>query len=219
MSAAVSGTTVTANVTGPVPASMRVEVHGTTGLLSQETCTAVATCALTFSSTTPGTYTVKAGAFDAAGATLTWSDAAATLTVTGAAVIRYDFESGAQGWLNASSSSTRAYSGTKSLAVNVTSSTVSPQVASPPIGGGKKVTFRLWVPSDAQLASVQPYVMETGTWKWTGAWASGSTLTRGAWNTLGVTVPATSVSLVQLGIELTAQGTWRGTVYLDAVTD
>jgi hypothetical protein len=62
-------------------------------------------------------------------------------------------------------------------------------------------------------------VMETGTWRWTGAWTSGSTLTRGAWNTVSVTVPSNAAPLAQLGLEIVPQGTWRGTVYLDAVTD
>lgn len=219
VTASVNGTTVTALVTGGTPASMTVEVHGASGRLAQNTCTAVTSCALTFTTTTPGTYTVKAGAFDAAATVLVWNDAAASLTVSGAPIVRYDFESGTQGWSGGSSSSTRAYSGTKSLAVSLTSAKVTPNVANPPIAAGKRVTFRLWVPADASLASVQPYVMEAGSWRWTGAWAAGSTLTKGAWNTLSLTVRADSGPLVQLGLELVAQGTWRGTVYVDAVTD
>jgi hypothetical protein len=81
------------------------------------------------------------------------------------------------------------------------------------------VTFHVWIPSDASLASVQPYVLENGTWRWTGAWTAGSALVKGAWNTLRVGVPTNAQPLYQLGIELTAASTWRGTVYVDSVTD
>lgn len=219
VTATVSGSTVTARVTGGAPAYVIVEVHGASGRVAQQQCNQAATCDLTFSSTTAGTYTVKAGAFDAAWSLLVWNDAAAAITVSGAPLVRYDFEGGAQGWTGGSMSTARAYSGTRSLAVNITSARAVPQIANPPIAAGKRVTFRLWIPATAQIASVQPYVMETGTWRWTSAWISGSTLTKGAWNTLSVTVPANAAPLAQLGLEIAPQGTWRGTVYVDAVTD
>lgn len=222
VTAAVSGATVTATVSGGTPAFVQLEVHGASGRVAQQTCTASATCALSFSTTTAGTYTVKAGAFDAAWSLLVWNDAAASLTVSGLpppSSARYDFESGAQGWTGGTGSAARAYSGARSLAVAITSTRAAPQIANPPIAAGRKVTFRLWLPTDAQVASVQPYVMEKSTWRWTGAWTSGSTLQKGAWNTLSVTVPSNAGALAQLGLELVPQGTWRGTVYLDAVTD
>lgn len=221
ITASVSGAIVTATVTGGTPAYVQVEVHGSAGRVAQQTCASTTACALSFSSTTAGTYTVKAGAFDAAWGALVWNDAAASLTVSApvSPAARYDFEASAQGWTGGVSSTARAYSGVRSLAVAITSARAVAQIANPPIAAGRKVTFRLWIPADAQVASVQPYVMESGTWRWTGAWTSGATLVKGAWNTLSLTVPSTAGPLAQLGLELVPQGTWRGTVYVDAVTD
>ncbi len=219
-SATVSGTTVTATVSNGTGAFILVEVHGATGLAGQQSCASATTCTYAFSAASPGTYTVKLGVFDAAWSLLHWNGSAATFTVSaGGDPARYSFESSAQGWSGGATSATRAFAGARSLAVNVTSSRVSASVASPPIAAGKRVTFHLWVPANANLASVQPYVLESGTWRWTGTWTAGAALVTGAWNTLSVTVPANAGALSQLGLELTASSGWTGTVYLDSVGD
>src|SRR5262249_8425253 len=144
---------------------------------------------------------------------------AATFTVSVSAdPARYNFESSAQGW-NGAVSGVRAYAGAQSLAVSLTATRQQVYVLNPPIAAGKPVTFHLWVPSDANPASVEPYVLQSGTWTWTGAWMSGSALTKGAWNTLSVTVPANAGALYQLGVELSTSSGWAGTVYLDSVSD
>lgn len=215
----VSGTTLTANVTGGTPGFVLVEVHdAANATVASKSCTAVTTCALTFSTTVAGTYVVKVGIFDISWNLLNWNDTAASLTVSAAPVVRYDFEGTTQGW-NGTVSPARAFSGTRSLAVSVTASALTVSVANPPIAAGKKVTFRLYVPAGARLTSVQPYVLENNTWRYTGAWVAGSSLTVGAWNTLSVTVPAGAQPLASLGLELGSANGWRGTVYLDGVTD
>ncbi|MBL8956095.1 MAG: hypothetical protein JNK82_35305 [Myxococcaceae bacterium] len=219
-SATVVGTTVTATVVNGTGTGVVVEVHGASGLVGSQTCTSATTCVYTFTTTTAGTYTVKLSVLDAAGAVLHRNESAATFVVpAGGDPARYNFEASAQGWSAGSVSATRAYAGTRSLAVSLMGARVTPAVTNPPISGGKRVTFRLWVPSNANLTSVQPFVLESNTWRYTGVWTAGSALTKGAWNTLSVNVPANAAPLYQLGLELTPAAGWSGTVYVDSVTD
>ncbi|MBN8468414.1 hypothetical protein JYJ95_18010 [Corallococcus exiguus] len=143
---------------------------------------------------------------------------------------KYGFESNAQGWsasgaaLSAVSTTTaKASAGTRSLAVpfNGTSGKGTVAVANAAVPSGKTVTFQLWLPTGSKITGVQPYTLEgaSANWRWTGNWIPVGNLKAGAWNAITVKLPSGSTTpLYQLGVEFQTTGTWKGTVYLDAVS-
>ncbi len=142
---------------------------------------------------------------------------------------QYNFESGVQGWTytpggevtGLSSSTAQAYTGAgdHSLAVSISatgSASQGPWVDSPSTPAGVTVTFHVWVPSGSPLVALKPYIQDAN-WSWDGNWVG--TFNVNAWNTVTVDVPSTAaLPLHTLGIELEVNGTWSGTVYLDAVS-
>ncbi|HSY24626.1 MAG TPA: hypothetical protein VK841_21015, partial [Polyangiaceae bacterium] len=140
----------------------------------------------------------------------------------------YNFESGVQGWTATSGTASRStadvFAGTGALSVPLASSAASTQtvsVASPATPAGATVTFHVWVPSGANVSSVQPYVMQgaAGGWAWTGQWETASQLKLGAWNTITLTVPGNaSTPLYQLGVQFQTSGASSATAYVDAVS-
>ncbi|MBZ4418631.1 carbohydrate binding domain-containing protein [Myxococcus sp. RHSTA-1-4] len=142
----------------------------------------------------------------------------------------YGFESGTEGWtasggqLRAVSTSTaRAYAGTRSLAVpfSGTSGTGMAVVPNASVPRGATVTFRVWIPSGSRLTSIQPFALEgaAGGWRYTGRWTAISNLRTNTWNTITVTLPSTSTTpLYQLGVEFTTSGSWTGTAYIDGIS-
>jgi hypothetical protein len=142
---------------------------------------------------------------------------------------RYSFETGTQAWApsggmitGVTSSTTRAFAGTRSLAAtfNGAAGTQSVRVSSPGTPRSATVTYRVWVPSGSRITAVQPYVLQgaAGNWAWTGNWRAISALTTNAWNTITVTVPSNAAALAELGVSFTTNGTWTGTVFIDSVT-
>ena len=149
---------------------------------------------------------------------------------TGSDAAPFNFEAGVQGWTasgsqvaGVSSSSTRAYAGSRSLAVAMAGPAGGPSrvsVLAPAVGGGRTVSFRVWLPSGHKLSGVQPYVQQgaAGGWAFTSTWVSATSLTPNAWNTVSVTVPASATApLSQLGLELFTSASWSGTVHVDSV--
>ncbi|QRO02404.1 hypothetical protein JRI60_05815 [Archangium violaceum] len=143
----------------------------------------------------------------------------------------YNFEAGTQGWAptksgvtGVSSSTTRAWAGSRSLEVKLVGSAggTSPvAVANPTVTAGKTVSFRVWVPPNHGISGVQPFVQQgaAGGWQWTGKWTGNTALKAGDWNTITVQVPANAVTpLSQLGVEFITQTAWSGTVYVDSVS-
>jgi hypothetical protein len=143
----------------------------------------------------------------------------------------FHFESGTQGWkpwgpmiTAVSSSTTRAYAGSRSLAVTLTAvpnGVAKVLVPGPSVPGGRTVSFRVWLPSGSRVSALQPYVQQGlgGGWKWTGAWIPSTTLRTGAWNTVTLQVPVGAVSpLYELGLEFFTDATWTGTVHVDSVS-
>jgi len=143
----------------------------------------------------------------------------------------YNFESGTQGWMSwgpmitgVSSSTTRAWAGSRSLAVTmatVTNGVAKVRVSGPAVSGGRTISFRVWLPTGARVSALQPYVQQgsSGGWQWTGKWVAATSLTSGVWNTVTLPVPAGAVSpLHELGIELFTDATWAGTLYVDSVS-
>ena len=58
----------------------------------------------------------------------------------------------------------------------------------------------------------------SGGWTWTGNWQAIGSLKTGAWNTLAVTVPANAATpLFQLGVDVTTNASWSGSVFVDSV--
>jgi len=143
---------------------------------------------------------------------------------------QYDFESSTQGWTSGgapiasvATSTTQHFSGTHSLAVNISGAAGSglAYVGSPTTTAGKTVTFHVWIPSSSQITSIQPYVQQgaSGGWTWTGTWVGIGSLTKNGWNTITVTVPSNAVTpLYQLGVQFTTGATWTGTCYVDSVS-
>jgi hypothetical protein len=140
---------------------------------------------------------------------------------------QYNFESGTQSFtgttgLTVSSSTDRAFAGTRSLKVSLSVGSAANHYAklSNPSGlsAGKTVTFRIWVPSGANLAHVQPYVMDTN-WSWTGNLQTYASLTKNAWNTINVTIPSGATGpFKEIGVEVRNSGSYNGSVYIDSIT-
>jgi len=88
----------------------------------------------------------------------------------------------------------------------------------PAIPPGAIVTFHVRVPATAtaMLTSIQAYVMETGTYRFTGTLVAGADLARNAWFKIDVTVPNDAASILRAGVQFESSGTWSDTVYLDA---
>jgi hypothetical protein len=181
---------------------------------------------------TPGTYGIEAGVFDAAWQQLHWNSSAGTLTVHGDAA-PYNFECGSQqGWAfdgaivsSIGVSTAQKYQGSSSLAVNFNGAAAGlPDVYVTPgaaPAAGAVVTYRVWVPAGSNLAGVQAYVKQgaAGGWAWTGTYRPINTLTANAWNAIAVTVPANAVTpLYQVGVEFSTNGAWTGTAYVDSIS-
>ncbi|WP_164002329.1 hypothetical protein [Pyxidicoccus caerfyrddinensis] len=142
----------------------------------------------------------------------------------------YGFESGTEQWAASggqlkpvSSSTARAYAGTRSLAVpfSGTSGTGVAVVTNASVPRGATVTFRVWIPSGSRITAIQPFALEgaAGGWRYTGKWTGISSLQANAWNTVTVTLPSASTTpLFQLGVEFTTSGSWTGTAYLDGIS-
>lgn len=139
----------------------------------------------------------------------------------------YNFEANAQGWTRSGAPITsvgrttaQKYAGAASLAVNISGSgTAYARVANPTAKAGQTVTFRVFIPSGARLASIQPYVIEgaAGNWRWTGTYKALSSLKQGAWNTITVSVPSNAALLSSLGVQFVTSGSYTGTAYIDSV--
>jgi hypothetical protein len=144
---------------------------------------------------------------------------------------QFNFESGAQAWVTSggiltavASSTDQAYAGSRSLKLTFAAGGAGSQravVRTPATPAAARVTFHLYVPAGAPIASVQPYVLQgaAGGWRWTGAWTAGSSLLRGQWNAMTLQVPSNaSVPLSELGVEISTSGSWNGAAYVDSVT-
>lgn len=142
----------------------------------------------------------------------------------------YGFESGTEQWTASggslravSSTTTRAYAGTRSLAVpfSGTAGTGMAVVTNASVPRAATVSFRVWIPSGSRITAIQPFALEgaAGGWRYTGKWTGIASLRANAWNTVTVTLPSVSTTpLFQLGVEFTTSGSWTGTAYLDGIS-
>lgn len=118
-----------------------------------------------------------------------------------------------------SSSADRSFAGTRSLKAAINGNgTFWATRSTPAIPAGSTVTFRVWVPSGANLASIQPYVMSNN-WTWYGNYRTYASLTKNAWNTVTVSVPSGAATpMQQIGIEMVTSASWNGAVYVDSIS-
>jgi probable HAF family extracellular repeat protein len=139
----------------------------------------------------------------------------------------FNFENGLQGWanygepiVNVTVSAEQVYAGAKSLAVRFQSGGfASIAVPGPSVPAGSSVAFHVFIPANAALDWIQPFVLEgeAGGWRWSGNWQPIGALQQGAWNTLTVQVPSDAQSIWSLGVELYASQQYTGTVHIDSV--
>jgi len=178
------------------------------------------------SPSTAYSFTVKAK--DAAGNVSAASNALAVTTnaAPSADTAQFNFESGTHGFvgtggLTLSSSADRAYAGAKSLkvALSVGSGSHYAKLANPAnLTAGKTVTFRVWVPANAAISAIQPYVMDNN-WAWTGNYQPYANLSKGAWNTITVTIPSNAVNpMKEIGVQVQTSGSYSGSVYVDSIS-
>ena len=93
------------------------------------------------------------------------------------------------------------------------------KVLNPAAKAGQTVTMYVYLPADARISGVQPFVQQnaSGGNVWTGNYQPASALKFGAWNKLSVQVPANAALLSSLGVEFTTNGTYNGSVCVDSV--
>jgi hypothetical protein len=177
-----------------------------------------------------GAHTGGATVFRTGGAT-----GSGGATGTGGAIVSpdpasYNFESSSQGWGMAAGgdpfssvgrSTAQHFSGSASLAGAVSAASgktyileVTPPV--PGIAAGATVTFHVYVPSVAQLSSVQPYVLND-VFKFVGANTAAASLKRDGWTTIVLSVPASETNITRLGVQFASSGGWTGTLYIDSI--
>jgi len=174
----------------------------------------------------PGTtYYYRVVAVNSSGASGYSTEASAKTPGTNPDPTKFHFETDTQQWsLNGAlitgvaTSTAQHYAGQRSLAANFagtaagTSAVETSGVVVPP---GATVTFHVYIPAGSQITTIEPYLQD---YNWT--WSSNPTtsFTPGAWNTVTLTVPTTSITPVQrLGLRFTTGAAWTGTVYVDSI--
>src|SRR4029077_1564606 len=93
------------------------------------------------------------------------------------------------------------------------------RVLAPPVHASQTVTFHVFIPADAHLDWIQPFVQEgeAGGWNWHGNWQPLRALQLGQWNTLTVDVPADAQAIQAIGVEFFSSVASSDTVYVDSV--
>ncbi len=91
------------------------------------------------------------------------------------------------------------------------------------VPAGSKVYFRVWIPANAPISAIQPYVMpHNADWTealWNGAWGDYNSAKKGEWNEYSVTLPEdTDMTLSQqIGIQCITSGEGEFTLYVDSI--
>jgi hypothetical protein len=139
----------------------------------------------------------------------------------------FSFESGTHGFAatggaTLSASNEQAFAGAQSLKLSADTSGAASNIYAKlnnplglTIGGTYK--FRIWVPSDANIAAVQPYVMD-GSWTWTGNNVEYDQLEKNSWNTVSLTIPANAANPInEIGVQLSTSDAFNGSIYMDSI--
>ena len=140
------------------------------------------------------------------------------------AAAKFDFEDGTtQGWrvswgstLAVSNEWGTSYSGSHGLALDVSgtgwpAAGVTSGLAG--LGPGAIVTYRVWAPSGVD-AGVSPMLFDSG-WH---ASVLGNQQLQPGWNTVTFTIPPTTSSVNELGVQVNDGSAWAGRLVLDDVT-
>lgn len=137
--------------------------------------------------------------------------------------MRYDFERSA-GWLGVDGSAEsalpspeRAFTGAMSLKVDIDGSYDARFFTRPAPSptAGAIVSYRVYIPGDAPVTALQPYVMD-GNWVWKDSW--NPNLPKNTWVTVTVAVPAgAKLPLNELGMKVYFNAPYSGPIYVDSV--
>ncbi len=133
-------------------------------------------------------------------------------------VVGYEFDNTVQGFTSNSSNVTLSVSNsTLALAMTNANGTISISTPNPVIPRGVIVGYRIFVPLQAPVSSLQVFAQETSatSWKWNANWYPSSTFKLGEWNTLTLQLPAVPGVLQTLGIEITLNAPYSGIFYID----
>ena len=148
--------------------------------------------------------------------------------------IKFDWENGStHGFITSSSSSAifntseKSFSGTRSIRWDISAvpdgKFEMKKDCSAIIPAGATVVFRVWVPSDAPIKVIQPYVMPHGSdyksFKWYANWAGYESLKKDEWNKMIITLPKDMDMNLEQQIGVQCETTNSGTIalYVDSI--
>lgn len=139
----------------------------------------------------------------------------------------FDFETSLQFWTSNSPGilsvgivTTRAFSGTRSLAVQLkaaaalNASRVSTAVDLDLAGG--TASFHCWFPSKMPISALRPFAKDDAGNMY-GPSLSGTAIAYGSWLAPTLTIPATAGRIKEVGFEIDVSAAWSGTFYIDRV--
>lgn len=185
----------------------------------------------------PGSYKVKLVVTDNLGATDSITKTIEVTSATGDNT-RLNFEDGTlQGFMaggdvssKISNTSTKSFRGEHSLKWDISSTgTEDEPIAnividdSSLVKSGETITYRIWIPSNAPIRSIQPYLMpHSSDWTyfdWNSTWAGYESIKKGEWNEFTLVFPETSDDSLpqQLGIQCELNGSGEFTIYVDSI--
>jgi hypothetical protein len=152
---------------------------------------------------------------------------------------QFNFEASAQGWAaqgpwtGTGRMTAQRFAGMASIGATLTYTPasgsmtqelwISPAAGTGPVAGNV-VTFHVFLPANADgiVAWVQPYIQDGSTQQvFTGSFADSTMLTFGGWNTITVSLPATTVSpIFKMAVQLFTSGTvaFTGNIYVDSIS-
>jgi hypothetical protein len=174
----------------------------------------------------PGTtYYYRVVAVNGSGASGFSTEAKATTPGTNPDPTKFHFETDTQSWTSSGSlitgvatSTAQHYAGQRSLALNFAGTAAgssSVAVSDAVVPAGATITFHVWIPAGSQITKIEPYLQDYN-WNWVSNPVT--SFTPGAWNTLTLTVPTTSITPAHsLGLSVTTGAAWTGTVYVDSI--
>ncbi|HOP92520.1 MAG TPA: glycoside hydrolase family 9 protein [Acetivibrio thermocellus] len=190
---------------------------------------------ITYKYKNPGTYKVKLIVTDNQGASSSFT---ATIKVTSATGdnSKFNFEDGTLGGFTTSGTNAtgvvvntteKAFKGERGLKWTVTSE--GEGTAELKLDGGTIVvpgttmTFRIWIPSGAPIADIQPYIMpHTPDWSevlWNSTWKGYTMVKTDDWNEITLTLPedVDPTWPQQMGIQVQTIDEGEFTIYVDAI--
>lgn len=93
----------------------------------------------------------------------------------------------------------------------------------PVVPAGSVVNFRIWIPENAPIKAIQPYVMpHNDAWtdaEWNSTWGGYESLKKGEWNEFSLTLKETTNEEYsqQIGVQLLTTGEGEFTLYIDSI--